>query len=82
MLKRLLACVREYKLPTVLTLLFILGEAVIETLRPIQERFTELMKEKDYLTKCYTEGAQKALYLSNKTLRKVMKKIGFIPKEF
>ena len=27
------------------------GEAVIETLRPIQKRFAELMKDKDYLTK-------------------------------
>lgn len=34
MLKRLLACVREYKTPTILTLLFIFGEAVIETLIP------------------------------------------------
>ncbi len=32
--KTLLACVREYKLPTVLTLLFIVGEAVIETAIP------------------------------------------------
>lgn len=58
------------------------GEAVVETLRPIQERYNELMKDKAYLTKCYTESAQKAQYISNKTLRKVMKKIGFIPKEF
>ena len=58
------------------------GEAVVEKLRPIQERFAQLMKEKDYLTKLYTEDAQKAEYLANKTLRKVMKKIGFIPKEF
>ena len=58
------------------------GEAVVEMLRPIQERFYDLMKNKDYLSKCYTESAQKALYLSQKTLRKVMKKIGFIPKEF
>ncbi len=58
------------------------GEAVVETLRPIQERFGKLMQDKAYLTKCYTESAQKALYLSAKTLRKVMKKIGFIPKEF
>ena len=34
MIKRLAKCVREYKLPTILTLLFILGEAVIETLIP------------------------------------------------
>lgn len=36
MLKRLLACVREYKAPTILTLLFIMGEAVIETLIPFK----------------------------------------------
>lgn len=34
MLKRLAACVREYKLPAVLTLIFIVGEAVIETIIP------------------------------------------------
>jgi ATP-binding cassette subfamily B protein len=34
MLKRLLACIREYKAATILTLVFILGEAVIETLIP------------------------------------------------
>ncbi|MCI8388196.1 MAG: ABC transporter ATP-binding protein [Clostridiales bacterium] len=34
MLKRLAACVREYKLPTILTLIFIVGEAVIETFIP------------------------------------------------
>ncbi|MCR4646013.1 MAG: ABC transporter ATP-binding protein/permease [Oscillospiraceae bacterium] len=34
MLKKLLSCVREYKKPTLFTLVFILGEAVIETLIP------------------------------------------------
>ena len=34
MLKKLLSCVREYKKPTLFTLLFILGEAIIETLIP------------------------------------------------
>ena len=34
MLKRLMQCVREYKLPTILTLIFITGEAVIECLIP------------------------------------------------
>ncbi len=34
MLKRLAGCVREYKMATVLTLLFILAEAVVETLIP------------------------------------------------
>ncbi len=34
MIKRLAKCVREYKLPTILTLIFIIGEAIIETLIP------------------------------------------------
>lgn len=34
MLKQLAKCVREYKLPTILTLIFIVGEAVIETFIP------------------------------------------------
>ncbi len=34
MIKKLAACIREYKKPTVLTLLFIIGEVIIETLIP------------------------------------------------
>ncbi len=34
MLRRLAKCVREYKLPTILTLIFIIGEAIIETSIP------------------------------------------------
>lgn len=34
MIKRLAACVREYKKPTVFTLIFIVAEAIIETLIP------------------------------------------------
>ena len=34
MLKQLAGCVREYKKPTILTLIFIVGEAVIETIIP------------------------------------------------
>ena len=34
MLKRLAACIREYKTPTILTLILIIGEAVIETFIP------------------------------------------------
>lgn len=58
------------------------GEAVVEHLRPIQERYADYIKNKDYLEKCYTDGAQKALAISNRTLNKVMKKVGFIPKAF
>jgi len=34
MLKKLLSCLREYKKPTIITLIFIIGEAIIETFIP------------------------------------------------
>ena len=56
------------------------GEAVIEHLRPIREKFEDYIKNKDYLEQCYAEGAEKAYAISVRTLRKVMKKVGFLPK--
>ncbi len=56
------------------------GEAVVETLRPIREEATRLMKDKAYLESVYREGAQKASYVAEKTLRKVYKKVGFVAK--
>ena len=56
------------------------GEAVVALLRPVQEEANRLMADKAYLEKIYTEGAEKASYLANKTLRKVYKKIGFVAK--
>jgi tryptophanyl-tRNA synthetase len=55
------------------------GEAVVEHLRPIRERFDDYMKNRDYLEQCWTEGAEKAYSISIRTLRKAMKKIGFLP---
>ncbi len=54
------------------------AEAVIGELVPIQAKFKDLMGDKAYLEKCYRENAEKAHYLAQKTLRKVMKKIGYI----
>ena len=56
------------------------AEAVINELKPIQEKIDYLLKNKDYLEKIYLAGAQKAEIAARKTLRKVYKKIGFIPK--
>lgn len=56
------------------------GEAVADELRPIQEKFEYLSKNKDYLEKCYKEGAEKAERMAQRTLDKVYKKIGFIAK--
>lgn len=56
------------------------GEAVIEELRPIQEKFDRYMNDKAYLEQCYRKGAEVALKLSQRTLDKTMKKIGFVAK--
>jgi tryptophanyl-tRNA synthetase len=56
------------------------GEAVVELLRPVREEAARLLSDKAYLEKVYTEGAEKAAYTANKTLRKVYKKIGFVQK--
>ncbi len=53
------------------------GEAVIEHMRPIREEAERLMKDKAYLDDIYKQGAERAAYVANKTLRKVYKKVGF-----
>lgn len=55
------------------------GEAIIEELTPIQNKVKELLQNKNYLEEVYKKGAEKANYVSRKTLRKMQKKIGFIP---
>ena len=54
------------------------GEAVVELMRPIREETEKLLGDKAYLEGIYKEGAQKASYLAEKTLRKVYKKVGFV----
>ncbi len=53
------------------------AEAVAEELRPLREEYEHILSDKAYIEKCAAEGAQKAEYLARKTLRKVMKKVGF-----
>jgi len=54
------------------------GEAVVETLRPIREEALRLLADKTYLGNVFVKGAEKASRKANPTLRKVYKKIGFI----
>ena len=54
------------------------GEAVVETLRPIREEATRILADKGYLESVYRAGAEKASWVAEKTLRKVYKKVGFI----
>ena len=53
------------------------GEAVVGVLKPLQDRFDELSKDKAYIDKVILDNADKATYYSEKTMRKVRKKIGF-----
>ena len=58
------------------------GDAVIETLRPIREETQRILADKAYLKEIYTEGAQRAQSVARRTLRKVAKRIGFVEKPF
>lgn len=53
------------------------GEAVVSVLKPVQERFAELSKDKAYIDGIIKENGEKANYFATKTLRKVQKKVGF-----
>lgn len=53
------------------------GQVVADTLKPIQERFSQMEKEKSYIDARIKENGEKANYYATKTLRKVQKKIGF-----
>ncbi len=55
------------------------ANAVIEELEPIQKKVKEILGDKAYIESVYKAGAEKANYIANKTLRKMQKKIGFIP---
>ncbi len=55
------------------------AEAIVAELEPIQKKVKELVADKAYLESIYKAGAEKANYVANKTLRKMQKKIGFIP---
>ena len=53
------------------------GESVVSVLKPIQDEFARLSKDKAYIDSIIKENAEKANYYANKTLRKVQKKVGF-----
>lgn len=56
------------------------GEAVVEELAPVQQKYNELMKDRAYLAQQWTKGAELAQRVSQRTLDKAMKKIGFLMK--
>ena len=54
------------------------GEAVADHLQPVRDNFSRLINDKAYLKECYTKGAEKALRISQKTVSKVYRKVGFV----
>ena len=53
------------------------ADAVIASLEPLQSEFKRVSSDRAYLEQCMKEGAERATYVSSKTLNKVMKKVGF-----
>lgn len=54
------------------------AETVIEELRPMQEKYKELINNPDYLESIYVKGAKRACDIANKTLEDVYKKVGMV----
>ena len=54
------------------------GEVCADALRPVQERFHQLMNDKAQLEAIMKQGAEEASYYARKTLSKVHKKLGFV----
>lgn len=56
----------------------IVADAVIEKLRPIQNRYRDLKNNNEYLEEVYKNGARQARLIARRTLRNVKRKIGLI----
>ena len=57
------------------------GEATVELLRPLQEEFQRIWADKAYLEEVCAKGAERARQRAAKTLEKVYRKVGFVPKK-
>lgn len=56
------------------------AEVVNDGMRPLRERFNEIRNDKTYLESVYRDGADKARSIAYKTMSKVHRKMGFIPR--
>lgn len=55
-----------------------LADLVVETLRPVQDKYDDLMKNKDHLEELMALGAEKARIRASETLKKVYEITGLI----
>ena len=58
-----------------------LTQIVIEGIKPIREKYKDLMNNKDHLEKIYKKGAEEARYSARKMMKKVYRKVGFVEYE-
>ncbi|MBM3672878.1 MAG: tryptophan--tRNA ligase [Actinobacteria bacterium] len=56
------------------------AEAVVEFLRPLRERYAELDKDREQVTKQLALGAQKAEAMATKVMERVRKATGLLPR--
>lgn len=54
------------------------ANAVIEELRPVRERYNQIITDKAYLKEVAAKGADTASRIAGRTLNKTMKKVGFL----
>ena len=54
------------------------ANSVVEKLKPVQEKFKELLANRKYLEEIYSKGAKNAQSIASKTLRDVKDRIGII----
>ena len=54
------------------------AEAVVEKMKPIRAEFDRLVADKQYLLDICKKGAESAGRISQRTLNKVYKKVGFV----
>ena len=57
----------------------LLTETTVEALKPIQDKYRELMDNPDYLDQVLLDGANKASEVADRTLNRVKDALGFLP---
>ncbi|MBO7187285.1 MAG: tryptophan--tRNA ligase [Clostridia bacterium] len=56
------------------------GEAVADVIKPIKEEKERILKDKAYIDKILADGADRASRIAYKTLSKVYRKVGLVPR--
>jgi len=54
------------------------ANSVVYKLKPVQEKYKQILEDKEYLEKIYTKGAENARKIAAKTLEDVKNKIGIL----